>query len=111
MFLNNYWTFLFIFLILFVFKGRLYWFDKIVCETKSPEAAPGMLVCKQEAGRTAGTRQGRQTGTRIIDTMSRELQDKAERIMRELRESLVPIKEEINRMRKNTEEKNTRTLK
>ncbi len=43
--------------------------------------------------------------------MSRELQDKADRIMRELRESLVPIKEEISRMRKNQEEKNTRTLK
>jgi hypothetical protein len=43
--------------------------------------------------------------------MSRELQDKADRIMRELRESLVPIKEEIRILRKALEDKNTRTLK
>jgi hypothetical protein len=55
--------------------------------------------------------QGCKTGIRNTDSMSRELQDKADRIMRELRESLVPIKEEISRMRKNQEDKNTSTLK
>jgi hypothetical protein len=50
-------------------------------------------------------------GIRKIDDMSRELQDKADRIMRELRESLVPIQEEIRIQRKAIEEKTTRTLK
>ena len=43
--------------------------------------------------------------------MSRELQDKADRIMRELRESLVPVQEEISILRKALEEKNTGKLK
>jgi hypothetical protein len=50
-------------------------------------------------------------GTRKIYRMSRELQDKADRIMRELRESLVPIKEEIRIMKKALEDKKSGTLK
>jgi hypothetical protein len=43
--------------------------------------------------------------------MSRELQDKAEKIIRELNESLVPIKEEIKILKNNTDNKDTRTLR
>jgi hypothetical protein len=43
--------------------------------------------------------------------MSRELQDKADKIIRELNESLIPLKEEIKILKSNTDEKNTRTLR
>ncbi len=43
--------------------------------------------------------------------MSRELQDKAERIMRELKDSLVPIKEEIEILKSSSDDKRTRTLR
>ena len=33
--------------------------------------------------------------------MSRELQEKAEKIMRELEDALIPLKEEINRLKGN----------
>ena len=76
---------------------------------QSPETEPGMP--ELYSGCSAACCDRYWPGKRNIDSMSRELQDKADRIMRELRESLVPIKEEISRMRKNQEEKNTRTLK
>jgi hypothetical protein len=37
--------------------------------------------------------------------MSRELQDKAERMIRELKDSLIPIKEEIEILRSSSDEK------
>jgi len=37
--------------------------------------------------------------------MSRELQDKAERMIRELKDSLIPIKEEIQILRSSSDEK------
>jgi hypothetical protein len=43
--------------------------------------------------------------------MSRELQEKAERIIRELMDSLVPIKEEIEILKSTTKDKNTRTIR
>ncbi len=36
--------------------------------------------------------------------MSKEIQDRAERMIRELKESLVPIKEEIQILKKSSEE-------
>jgi hypothetical protein len=50
-------------------------------------------------------------GIRMTNGMSRELQEKADRIMRELRESLVPIKEEISILRKALDDKKSGTLK
>jgi hypothetical protein len=43
--------------------------------------------------------------------MSRELQEKAERIMKELIDSLIPIKEEIEILKNNSVDKNTRTFR
>jgi len=43
--------------------------------------------------------------------MSRELQEKADRIIRELKDSLIPIKEELEILKSSTDEKNTRTLR
>ena len=43
--------------------------------------------------------------------MSRELQDKAERIIRELEDCLVPIKEEIAKLKNSSNDKNMRTLR
>ena len=43
--------------------------------------------------------------------MSRELQEKAERIMKELIDSLIPIKEEIEILRNTSVDKNTRTFR
>jgi hypothetical protein len=37
--------------------------------------------------------------------MSRELQDKAERMIRELKDSLIPIKEEIEILRSSSDDK------
>lgn len=45
------------------------------------------------------------------NTMSRELQEKADRIIRELKDSLIPIKEELEILKSSTDEKNTRTLR
>ena len=45
------------------------------------------------------------------EPMSRELQEKADRIIRELKDSLVPIKEELEILKSSTDEKNTRTLR
>ncbi len=44
-------------------------------------------------------------------TMSRELQEKAERIIRELKDSLTPIKEEIEILKSTADDKNTGTLR
>jgi hypothetical protein len=43
--------------------------------------------------------------------MSRELQEKAERIMKELADSLIPIKEEIEILKNTSVDKNTRTFR
>lgn len=43
--------------------------------------------------------------------MSRELQEKADRIMRELKDLLIPIKEEIKILKNPSDDKNERTLR
>lgn len=43
--------------------------------------------------------------------MSRELQEKADRMMKELIDSLVPLKEEIKNIKSSSDEKDTRTLR
>lgn len=43
--------------------------------------------------------------------MSRELQEKADKIIRELRESLIPIKEEIRILKRLSDNNNSRTIR
>lgn len=43
--------------------------------------------------------------------MSRELQEKAEKIMKELQDSLAPLKEEIKILKNTPEEKSDRLLR
>jgi hypothetical protein len=43
--------------------------------------------------------------------MSRELQEKAERMMKELIDSLIPIKEEIEILKNTSIDRNTRTFR
>lgn len=43
--------------------------------------------------------------------MSRELQEKAERIMRELKDSLAPIKKELELLKNVPENRNTRIFR
>ena len=52
--------------------------------------------------------------SKIIDrnesTMSKDLQDKADRMIQELKDSLIPLREEIKILKGSSEEKNSRLI-